>query len=185
MNGFVKGNKLWFYPEMVLQLPDISAATKLLPQFPEWKQRDKDWLFLVSPLDIDGVTVEGLQMRATALVALPDECVTFQIEYYPRPSNVKGGPLCRIEWRPLKGHNNKNRGPVELRNVPQKCSHDHGFDLNWGEDPKAVRRGELPLAVPINQNPQDFEGLLAFVKKEFRISNVELIERPPWREAFL
>lgn len=86
----------------------------------------------------------------------------------------------RIEWRPLKPHNNKNRGPEKYRNVLIKGSHVHPFDLNWNEAPSLVRRGNLPIAVPLPFEPTTFEDFLAFAQDELRISDLGSVQRPNW-----
>lgn len=142
---------------------------------------DGEWLVLVSPLDIDGVTVEGLQFRATALLVRRDESITFQLEYFPRRRQPKGGPMERIEWRPLRGHNNKLIGPLEHRNKLQRGSHHHEFRLNWEHSKTAVRKGDLPLSVPIQPEPS-YDEILVFVGKAFRISPIDWVPPPPWAE---
>jgi hypothetical protein len=99
---------------MALDLSTLVESEKTLPFQPDWAERDSEGLVIVCPLEIAGVTIEGLQFRATAKKRLPDEMVTFQVEYHP-PGEL-GGPLCRLEWRPLSSHSNKGRGPVEWQN---------------------------------------------------------------------
>lgn len=169
---------------MPADLPELFNATKELPLAPQWAERDSERLVLVSPLEIRGVVIEGLWFRATAMIEMPDEAVTCQIEYHP-PRGGVGGALCRIEWRPLSGHNNKGLGPPEHQHRLIRGSHHHRFDLNWGVAPKSVRRGNLPVAVPLNDDPADFETLLALVSKEFNIANIGLVSHPPWRPVMI
>lgn len=164
---------------MQADLEFLHKAQKTFPLRPQWKPRGDGWLYLISPLDIDGVTIEGLNFRATAKADRPNESVTFQLEYFPPRKGLKGGPMARIEWLPLRPHNNKFIGPVHLRGVFQKGTHHHEFDLNWEHSKTCVKKGDLPLAVPIEPEPT-FEEALEFVGKAFRISPVEWISRPSW-----
>ncbi len=164
---------------MSSHLPSLFEAQKSFPIRPAWKERDRDSLVLVSPLDIDSVTINGLQFRATAVRTRPDESVTFQLEYFPVRRSPKGGPLARVEWRPLRPHNNKMAGPVEYRNVLQKGSHIHGFRLNWDHNNSIIHKGQLPLAIPLEPEPS-YDEVLAFVGKAFRNSNIEWALPPPW-----
>lgn len=167
------------------ELPDIVAAEKQLPIALRWTPRGQ-WLELVSPLDLYGVTLEGLRLCAKALADLPNESVTFQLEYIPPKSNVKGGALWRFEWRPLKGHNNKGNGPPEFKFRELKGSHHHPFQLNWDEQAQSVRRGNLPVAVPFPDGIDDsFQGTVAFVGRELRIENIAGIPEPPWTELLI
>jgi len=84
---------------MPSDLQQIFEAKKTLATNPQWVELDSQAIEVVCPLEIDGVVVEGLLFRATARKGLPDELVTAQVEYHP--SAEPGGPLARIEWRPI------------------------------------------------------------------------------------
>jgi len=109
--------------------------------------------------------------------------LTFQLELHP-PGEI-GGPLCRLEWRPLAGHNNRGRGPKEWQHKQMVGCHHHTFDLNQRYASKDVAKGLLPLAIPLENSPTNFGGVLVLVKKEFRISNIEWIEPPPWEPSLV
>ena len=165
-------------------LPDFASAQKTLAAAPRWSLKaNTDQLYISAPLDIEGVTVEGLRLGGTAMESRPDEAVTFQLEYLPAKGH--GGPFCRIEWRPLSGHSNKGLGPPEFRFRVQRGSHHHRLDLNWAHSPVGVGRGLVPIAVPIDSDPPDFRGLLEFVGKEFRIGNIGLVPTPTWKPKLL
>lgn len=155
-------------------------AQKELAIYPDWKRRGRDeFVRLVSPLDIDGVTEEGLRFTMSAHVYTPDRWVTFQIEYASL-RNPKGSPLVRFEWRPRTPHNNKGIGPVEHRHKLITATHAHPFDLNWAHSRGQVRKGSLPIAVPIEHKMETYKDALAFVEKYFRINGVKEILEPPW-----
>lgn len=169
-----------------MELAEIFYAEKVLPVEPDWKKRvGTKWLRLVCPIDIGGVTIEGLRFTVSAHSEKPDEAVAFQIEYLPPRGNVKGGPLCRLEWRPITPHNNKGLGPAEYRHRVIKTCHLHPFDLNWAEAAKHVRRGDLPIAIPLAVSPSTYEEALAFAGKEFRIKDIEGVAPPPWEARLL
>jgi hypothetical protein len=166
--------------------PDLATlvkADKLIAVQPDWTERDSEGLTVISPLQIDDIVVEGLLFRVTAKKRLPEEMLTFQLEFHP-PGEI-GGPLCRLEWRPLAGHSNKGRGPKEWQHRPIVGCHHHTFDLNQQYAAKDVAKGLLPIAVPLDNSPVDFNGLLVLVKKEFRISNIEWLEAPPWEPTLV
>ncbi len=93
--------------------------------------------------------------------------------------------MCRIEWRPLSAHNNKGLGPLAYQHLLQSGSHHHSFEINWAHCASQVRRGTLPLSVPIKDEPEDFGKLLALVGSEFKISNMDLVPVPPWQFEML
>ncbi len=150
---------------MSLELPALFGSDKLLAITPGWVELNSECLQIVCPLVIGSVAVEGLQFRATARKRLPDEMVTCQVELHP--GNKLGGPLCRVEWRPLSSHNNKARGPAEWQNRIITGCHHHRFDLNMIYAEKEMREGgNLPIAVPLEDSPENFDALLVLVKKE-------------------
>ena len=128
------------------------------------------------------MALEGLSLRGRTRKSLADREVIFQLEYHA--ADVIGGPVCRVEWRPLNKHNNKGLGPKELRNVIQGGSHHHRFDLNWEKAQAAVLRGELPIAVPFD-DPGSFRGFLAIIGKEFKIKRIQSVTVPPWEPTML
>jgi len=160
----------------------LIAATKSLSDVPAWVLSGADDLGFTAPLEVDGVTVEGLTLRARARKSLADREVIFQLEYH---HSQGGGPVARIEWNPLNAHSNKGLGPKHLRHLIQKGSHLHCFDLNWRHSQEGVLKGLLPIAIPINEEPQNFRALLGVVGTTFRINNAQLVTAPPWEPTML
>lgn len=168
---------------MSSNLPALVVADKVLGSVPTWVERGPDGLDFTVPLEADDVVIEGLSLRGRVHKSLPDRDVIFQIEFHG--AQIIGGPICRIEWRPLSAHNNKGLGPKELRHILQTGSHHHVFDLNWNHSREGVLRGELPIAVPLGEDPRNFRELLALVGKEFRINKIQQITVPPWAPVML
>src|SRR5581483_8590567 len=158
---------------MPTSLPALVAAKKSLTSAPTWVERGPMGLELTAPLEIDGVVIEGLSLRGRARKPLQDRELIFQLEY--RHAQIAGGPCCRIEWRPLSAHNNKALGPRQFRHVLLTGSHHHPFDLNSAHSKEAVLRGELPIAIPINDDPKNYRALLGLVGKEFNIAAIQQI----------
>ena len=152
---------------MAFELPDIVAAEKTLATTGRWAVRDprgnSNWLTFVAPLEIDGVTIAGLRLRGTAIISLPDEAVCFQLEYH-RPRQ-HGSALARIEWRPLKGHNNKGLGPKEYRFIETKGCHYHPFDLNWNEASKQLRRATFQSQCQLSNRRRALSNYLNLLGK--------------------
>lgn len=163
---------------MPINFTEVFEAQKALAIAPSWSPRNSEGLEIVCPLSIDGVIIQGLQFRATARVRLPDEMLTFQVEYHP--DTEAGGPLARIEWRPMSPHNNKGVGPVEWQHKLITGCHHHPFAMNMEFAESEVKKGKLPVAIPLTESPANFPALLGFVGKEFRINNIGLVTEPPW-----
>jgi hypothetical protein len=160
---------------------DIEAlfcAEKMLATTPTWVHRDSDCMEIVCSIEIDGIVKEGMSFRLTARKSMPDEMVTAQLEFHP-PGEA-GGALARVEWRPLSAHNNRGLGPKEYRHRLIEGCHHHSFEANLKFAESEIRKGRLPVALPLKESPANFDALLDFVSKEFRITNIQWIEAPPW-----
>jgi hypothetical protein len=168
---------------MPTRLQSLVHAEKTMSVDPAWVGRGPDGLEFTAPLEVDGVVLEALSLRGRARRSLADREVILQLEYHH--AQIIGGPVCRIEWRPLSAHSNKGLGPKNLRHMIQSGSHHHRFDLNWAHSSESVLRGDLPIAVPLNEEPQSFRALLAVVGKEFKIRRIQSITVPPWEPSML
>lgn len=146
---------------MAMDIFQIMAAEKTLALRPDWVAEDRNSLQLASPLDIGGVTVEGAQLRMTALRIRPDENVVVQLEF--KRKWVKFRPACRVEWRPIHSHSNNGLGPREYRFKQITGSHHHPFEFNCNPLTGEIKPGNLNVAVPIIPDPPDFQSFLAFV----------------------
>jgi hypothetical protein len=166
-------------PLMADTLRELVEADKSLAVAAEWTPRGRHLEF-VSPLEIDGLVEEGFQFRASAMETRPDQDVVFQLEYHGVRIAGGTGPLARIEWNALRPHNNRGRGPRELRFVDQEGSHVHHFEDNWNEATGAMMRDNLPIARPVSEPIQGFSEALGFVGNLFRINNIELVKTPEW-----
>lgn len=164
-------------------LPAFYKAKKTIPGLTEWIDLDGRNLSLTSPLDILEATVQGLSLRATATQSLRDRNVCFQLEF--REPGAKPKAFARIEWRPLRPHDNKGSGPAEWRYKRFKQTHSHPFDLNWSRSEADVRKGEIPIALPVSGDPDSYEALLDLVRREFRIMNASELPPPPWQDRLL
>jgi hypothetical protein len=61
-------------------------------------------------------------------------------------------------------------------------THIHEFGHNWLPSEGRMRVGDLPVARPITPDLQTFEDFLVFVGKEFRIADMQRVEKPSWQE---
>ena len=168
---------------MATEIPDISLADKKIISPQPWVEFNRGKLQLVHALDIEGVTIEGLLLRIIAFADFPEEAVTVQLEY--SQAGRRDSAVDRINWRPLHTHENGNKGPAEYRLITIEGTHRHSFEHNWLTAEARLRKSNLPVAVPLNPEPDSFEALLAFLGECFRINGLRVIEHPPWREETL
>jgi hypothetical protein len=166
------------------RLPSLIATVKTSASTPKWVEIDSQFNFVVA-LDVDSITQMGLRLRGKCLRDYADQNLTFQIEYHfggvPKPS-----PVVRIDWRPLRPHQNTNVGPAEWRLVRFHRSHIHPFQDNhdWmignGLPLADNIKENLPIAVPLVSDPDDVAAVVALMGREFHITGVESIPAPPW-----
>lgn len=134
----------------------------------------------VAALDLAGVIVGNFALRGRCYVDLPDRAMMLQLE------TGKAGvrpriPLVRIEWRPLgTPHKNPQVGPQEHRSRIIAGSHLHPLNLNWLETEARMREHNLPIAVPLDNDPQSYPELLDTVKNLFRINGLGGLKEPEW-----
>lgn len=164
-------------------LEQVLRAPKTLTFVPSaWtpsSHRNSTKLEMVVSLDIDGVTQEGLALRATAIAELPDRQLTIQLEH--EPPGRKRTPLHRLDWKPLHTHNNKRLGPSHLRFVQQNGTHLHDFFENKSVGEAAFQpRGNLPIAFPVVPEPQSFQKLIEILPDRFMIVDADRLPEPPW-----
>ena len=100
-------------------LPETYRAPKRIVTFSDldWVEGENGRVSAVLPLEDQlGVTPEGLLFRARALKDRPDEEVMLQIEF-PHAQDRHDNAIERIDWRPLHRHNNRGKGPANLRHI--------------------------------------------------------------------
>lgn len=164
---------------MIETLRNLVEAEKSIATSVDWTKRGRR-LELKLPLEIDGLIEEGFFLRATALEHFPDQDVMLQLEYHGIRISGGLGPLMRMEWNSLRPHNNKGRGPPELRFIEQIPSHVHYFDDNWNDQDGALLRDNLPIARPVSEPIQGFMDCIDFAGNLFNINNIRLIKVPEW-----
>lgn len=163
---------------MGVDLREYFEAEKLLSRRPNWIQNN-NLLRLSCPLDIDGVTIAGLEFCGYATNDLPEEDVVFQLQF--KPAKGKSFPFCRIEWRPISDHNNNGKGPEELKFLKFKATHIHPFAVNYDQARGKMRTQNIKIAKPYEKEPTTWKELLDLVGKEFRIGNMDWIPLPSWQ----
>lgn len=137
---------------------------------------------MVSSLDVDGVIFQGFRLLVKACRALPEQGVTFQIEHQ---FSDKYEPIRRIEWNPLRFHNNKGLGDPAWQFKKFRMSHEHSFEDNWDNRRNRMLPVNLPVAYPLPEPIRSWEELVAFVGQRYRIDGMEGVRKPKWEERLL
>lgn len=164
----------------MLDLSEIMRSWKQVVARVDWQETARG-LQLVHALAIDDVVHEGLSLRLTCVRSQPDRLVTCQIEHHVISGRVV--PLARIDWRPRAPHNNRGLGPRALRYKLIAGSQHHPFEFNFSLGADRMAHDNLPIAVPLDPDPEDFRALLRVVGECFRINGLEEVPEPPWEPS--
>jgi hypothetical protein len=162
-----------------VKLPDIVGADKALSGAQIWIAKEPNQLSLVSALEVDGVTLSGVQLRMRAIRDLPDRAVMIQLEY--NPPKGRNERLIRIEWRPLSPHVNNGRAPNPYKFMTIAGSHIHRFEDNYNVAGERMVGTNLPNARPLEPDPASIRELLELAGKELKISDLHRVETPEWQ----
>jgi hypothetical protein len=166
-------------PVTVARLRDLLAAPKSLGSEPEWRT-DGDKLTLAAPIEIDGVTEEGLQLRGSALLRHEMREVTLGLVYLP--GGETGGMFERIDAWPLHEHANKGHGPSALRfrTFLVGETHHHGLENNR-HLPIEQLLNDLPVAERIDPQPNSWRALMRHASKAWNFEPDLMLTSPPWQ----
>ncbi|VTZ27192.1 conserved hypothetical protein [Methylocella tundrae] len=165
---------------MSIEWNALVTSFKALESRPEWdRDAHPTLLKFLAQLSIGGVVIGGLELRGAASKTVENRNVMFQLEHFP--IGKKRTPLFRIEYRPFRTHHNLDFGPPELHWLEIKGTHDHPFEFNFIEQENRMRSGNLPVARPIDPDPNSFEDFLDLCSKRFNIANMGLIPPPKWQ----
>ncbi len=170
---------------MSLKLPDIHACEKALSSAPSWSEGENGILSLMVPLEIKGMTVEGLRIRLKAIKDMPDEAVVVQLEM--KQLARSDFAIERIDWRASHAHTNPNKGPanLQLKQFKLRDSHHHRFVDNWHGGNEQLLKSNLPIACAPETEIPSYEKLLENAREWLRIVNLHMIPVPPWERKLL
>lgn len=171
------------YPIWMANLADIFEAEKAISAFPGWSKPEEEttYLWFDAPLEIEGVTEHGLFLHGGCYERYPDCNVSLEIRIAKTPGK-RCTPLARVDWRSLEGGHTNIRvdgHALSGRRLPE--THHHTFNLNWRPEQSRMRRGNLRMAEPIDEDLQSFESVLGYAGKCFRINNIMVVSRPSWQ----
>ena len=161
-------------------------SNKLISRTPAWTRSkpQNSALWFDTELEIDGVTEANFTLHGECRIDLPDMNVGLELVY--RSANgFRRHSLARLDWRALRGGHSNQRRKGWPRPVPRTSdTHYHSFQLNWVDGTKMLP-GDLPVADEIDGELQSFESMRSLAGILFRISNIDIVPRPPWEYVLL
>ena len=169
--------------DLLAALLGFLAAPKALAGPIRWISDPPDLVFVVA-LDIEGVTERGFQLRGRASASLPGEHISLQL--VRTTLGRKGQNFERLDWRPISAHTNKrlpDAPALSFLHLPG--SHHHRLAENaghpWGLH--AAMRDNLPIAVPLPEEPADWPGLARLAGRLWAIAGLSDAPQPPWQDV--
>jgi hypothetical protein len=166
---------------MLRVLRDFIAAPKTLAGPVRWIASPPHWVF-VTVLDIGGVTEPGFQLRGRASLALPGQDVSLQL--IRTDLGRRGRNFDRLDWRPLQPHRNKQHSESRLAFREITGSHRHPVVENAAHPAGllAALDVNLPVAVPLDEDPPDWAALAALAGRLWSIAGLGDAAAPPWQD---
>ena len=166
----------------------LVQSEKVIVSPVSWSVPEGDALKMVwsSPLEIDGVTEEGLFLRGICYQDRPDEAVTLQLEIGQIGLRTRI-PLWRLDWRPISQVHNNNKLLATRYSLPRRLKgcHFHPFHMNWDEDAGKMLHGNLPAAHELDEKINSFSNLLEFFEKKCHIIGVTNMPEPNWSRKLI
>jgi hypothetical protein len=152
----------------------------------DWKtinNSNRPRLEAVVGLRADGVSLDGLRLRANASLEFCDRDVTIQLELIRWGTKFH---LTRADFRPFAAHQNTRRR--ELSHLPRRIeagvTHVHHFGDNARLGVNAFRSTKidnLPAAAPMEPVPGSVREFLEVVAQCVNIDNCTEMPLPPWQ----
>lgn len=165
---------------MDFSLQDLVENQKHMIGSAVWLERDGTRVETSILIGMNGRIIEGLTLRASALVTMPDQAVSINLLYQPGSRSCTN--LMRIEWNPLRPHTNPMKGPKRLKGLTIDTSHIHSFGVNFDQRANDMKGKNLPFAERIDPNPSEFKDLLVFAERTFKVEGLASnLPIPPWR----
>lgn len=161
------------------RLRELLATPKRLATRPVWQASERTFV-LSCPLMIEDEVIEGLELRATALLRRPQCEVMLGLVY--EPSGVDRGMFERIDAWPIRVHRNPRTCDPDLQHLALlkiHGSHRHALENNAHLDSGELL-DRLPVAEPLAQDPRDFEELVRLAYALWNIGCDILVPPPPW-----
>ena len=134
-----------------------------------------DALLKVLPVEVHAPTIGTARLIWRAVRRSPDRDASVTLV-----TTIQGKDLTawRMDWRPLLPHTN-TCGPVRLKGLTVKTG-IHEFGCNSRLGMRTMQSRNLPICVPVEPEPHDFDAFVRYVCKTLNVSLTEQVLGPPW-----
>lgn len=160
---------------IIEEMRRICAAPKVAGDPAGWAPGNGDALVLTLPIE----TSEPVQSTTwiawrTVRKALERDVSATLITTYRGKDYI----TWRMDWRPAQPHLNKY-GPKGVRGVNVHTG-IHDFALNAQLGLISMQTKNLPICIPVDQEPHNFGAFVRFVCDRLDVTLTEQILSPPW-----
>ena len=134
-----------------------------------------DSLTMTLPLDILAESVGTARLALRAVQGRADrDCSASLIV------TIQGRDLraWRMDWRPANPHTNRC-GPRALKGLESETG-IHEFSCNAELGLLRMQVDDLPLCIPVTDEPHDFDAFVRYACVKLQITPLEPILSPPW-----
>ena len=88
-------------------------------------------------------------------------------------------------WKDGSGRDHSNRcGPRSLRGIISETG-IHEFEHNAALGLRRMQAENLPLCIPVDDVPHDFDAFIRYVCQSLKIAPLDQILSPPWSPSLL
>ena len=162
--------------EILADMRQIVKSEKNSGDFAGWRETEnRDSLRLSVALDVLSSTIGTARLAVRAVRGSVDrDCSATLI------ATIQGRDLraWRMDWRPVYSHTNRC-GPRELKGLRSETG-IHEFECNAKLGLERMQLDDLPLCIPVANEPHDFDAFIRCVSQALKIAFLEPILSPPW-----
>lgn len=134
-----------------------------------------DSLTMMVPLHVQANTIGTAWLSFRASQRSPDMDSSISLIMTIQGRDLRAW---RMDWRPRHPHTNMC-GPKELRGLTSHTGvHDFACNAKFGL--LRMQAEDLPLCIPVTDDPHDFDAFVRYAFRMLRISQTEPILGPPW-----
>jgi hypothetical protein len=166
--------------EVLEEMRQAVGADKLAGDPTGWASGSgRDSLILILPLDVQSPTMATTRLVLRAVSRTPDRDISASLIVTLSGRDFRAW---RMDWRPIHPHVNKY-GPSKWRGMSVETG-IHDFACNAKLGLKRMQAQDLPICVPVDPEPHDFDAFVRFVCDRLKITITEKVLSPPWSPSF-
>ena len=135
----------------------------------------RDSLILTTPLEVLSPSVGTARLVLRAVRGSSDRNCSATLVVTIQGRDLRAW---RMDWRPVHEHTNRC-GPKELRGLVSQTG-IHEFECNAGLGLARMQAEDLPLCIPLTDEPHNFDAFVRLVCAKLNIAPTEPVLSPPW-----